>query len=442
MRTGNYDKTPRNKIELDSEALTLSREKQKIIDEYEIRQEKHRLKNRTRGEWLKDTALEAWNAPKGLVSSLDMSAPLRQGAILGAGNPKEFAGAFGEMFHQAFNKERSEKWLHAVHESDSFPLMKQSGLYLNEPNAKLLAREEVFASKIPEKIPLYGKLYKASERAYAGFLNRLRVDVFMKGVDQLKQAGITPETDPQAFKDLAEFVNNATGRGNLGGLERASGILNGLMFSPRMLASRFGVFKPIVYSRMNPEVRKIAAKNMLSFVAYGMSMMGLAAMAGAEVEEDPRSADFGKIKIGDTRYDIWGGYSQIARYTAQFLTGQRKSTTSGDIVDLDGSFKAYGQNRMSVLGNFARSKASPAIGTSINLLTGENMVGEEARFLPWKDEAGKWHGGEAVGNISPLYIQDMTEIINDKSEGGGVIGAAEAAIPSFFGVGVQRYKPK
>jgi hypothetical protein len=26
------------------------------------------------------------------------------------------------------------------------------------------------------------------------------------------------------------------------------------------------------------------------------------------IETDPRSSDFGKLKVGDLRYDPWGGY--------------------------------------------------------------------------------------------------------------------------------------
>lgn len=430
MRTGNFDKTVRKTVDLDNDALQLTREKEKIIFEYERRAEKARLAKMKWGEKAKDLALQIWNLPKGLLSTGELSAPFRQGAMLGAGNPKEWVGAFGEMLQQAYRAERHEMWLHALHESDIYPLIRQSKLYIAETGAKLMAREEQFVSKIPEKIPGYNVIYKAAERGYSGFLNKLRVDVFAKGVDLLRDQGITPETNPKAFADLASFINNATGRGDLGSLERAAGVLNGLMFSPRYLASRVNLLRPDTYYRMDPAVRIIAARNMLSYVAFGMSVLTLAALAGADVELDPRSSDFGKIKIGDTRYDIWAGNQPIIRYTAQFITAQRKSTKTGEIIEMDGT--GYGgENRGTVAEKFGRTKASPMLGTGINWMTGKDMIGNE---FSWKDEAMK--------NAFPLYWQDMYKIVTDETEGGGLSGLAQSSVPAFFGVGVQRYGPK
>jgi hypothetical protein len=43
------------------------------------------------------------------------------------------------------------------------------------------------------------------------------------------------------------------------------------------------------------------------------------------VEIDPRSTDFGKIKVGNIRWDIWGGFQQWVRVASQLATGERKT---------------------------------------------------------------------------------------------------------------------
>ena len=52
---------------------------------------------------------------------------------------------------------------------------------------------------------------------------------------------------------------------------------------------------------------------------------------GPEVEADPRSSYFGKIQVGPSTVDLWGGSQQIARYAAQWITGERK-TREGVVV--------------------------------------------------------------------------------------------------------------
>lgn len=428
MRTGNYEKTERVKIEPDSEALQLSLERERVKREFDKRVEKYRLGQRSKWERIKEGALDVFNLPKGLLSTLDMSAPLRQGIILSAGNPKEGAAAFGEMFRQAMSKVREEKWLHALHESPIWPTMQQAKLYIAEPSAKLEAKEEQFMTNLAHKIPLYGKLVGFSERAYTGFLNKIRADVFAKGVEQLqKNPDIPREQLQKAYADLADFINNATGRGKLGALEPAAGVLNGLFFSPRMLASRLNLMNPVKYAQMHPEVRKMAMKNMLAYVGFGIAILSLAAAAGADVEPDPRSADFGKMKFGDTRYDIWAGYVPIIRTIAQFSKAQRKSTSSGEIIDLDGT--GYGgQDKWTPVQKFFRTKLAPVPGSVLNLTTGKDVLGQETSISK-----------EALKSVVPLYVQDVAQIIANPGGGGGVTDVAKTAVPAFFGVGVQRY---
>lgn len=418
IKEGEFTTKERPKIIADSELekAMIARDKAKF--EFDVAQEKNRLANRSGWEITKDVLAEAFDLPKSLISSFDISAVGRQGIILSVAHPGSAKKAFVEMFKKMASKEYNEKWFHRLQQSDIYPQIKTSKLYIAEPHAKLTAREEGFVSKYTEKIPGIA----ISNRAYAGYLNALRVDVFAKGVDALKDVGYTEQNNPQAFKDWASFINNATGRGNLGKLgEAAAPLLNRLFFSPRLLKSRINLLNPFTYGKMDPKVRLMAMGDMLKFISFGVTILGVAAASGAEVETDPRSTDFGKIKIGNTRYDIWGGFQSLVRTIAQLAAGQTKRA-SGEIVDLKPGFGK--STRADVIGKFLRGKESPTVSAAHNLLAGTNLVGEPVTPQ-----------GEALRLAIPLYTQDIASLYQSE----GIKGVAQGTIPALVGIGVQSY---
>lgn len=427
LRDKDFETKKKDPIVEDAELIKLKLERDKIKFQFDTEKEKVRLKNRPMSEKVWDTFLDLWNIPKSLLASIDMSAPFRQGALLSISNPGAGARSFTEMFRQAFSAKKAEEWLLKLRDSDIYPLIRNSKLYVAEPNTKLTAKEEHFMSNFAGKLPLIGFLIRGSERAYTGYLNKLRVDVFANGVDRLREQGITPEKNPEAYKSWANFINNATGRGNLGGMELAAPVLNGLFFSPRYIASRFNLLNPVTYAKMPPAVRQMALKSALTYIGFTALFVTLLGTSDElDVEWDPRSSDFGKVRFGNTRYDPWAGFQQVVRLLAQLITGQRKSTKTGKVSDLNSKTFPY-DTRADVVLNFLRSKMAPVPGTLWNLAEGENIVGEEVTPQ-----------SEIFKNVVPLYMQDLKEIYDQE----GPTGIITTAIPAFFGIGVQNYAAK
>jgi len=441
IKTRDFETKKKTPVKEDAELTKLKLQREKIKQEFDLAKEKARLANRPWNEKAYDAFIDIWNVPKSLQATIDMSAPFRQGIILSVSHPLAGAKAFKEMFWQAWSEKRAQEWMLALKDSDLYPVIQQSKLYVSEPNARLTAKEEQFISNFAKKIPIFGEGFKVgkfkvpgfgliakSERAYSGFLNKLRVDVFTNGMDRLREQGITPENNPEAYKAWADFINNASGRGNLGKLELAAPVLNGLFFSPRYLASRFNLLNPVKYAKMPPAVRKMALKSMFAYVGFISLFLGLIASSSDdwEVEWDTRSSDFGKLKFGNTRFDFLAGFSQVIRFITQMTVAQRKNTTTGEIVELNGKKFPF-QNRMTVLSNFFRSKLAPVPGSLWNIWSGKNMVGEEVTPQ-----------GELTRGIVPLYLQDLNQILEEE----GPTGVMMTAIPAFFGIGVQSYKPK
>lgn len=376
---------------------------------------------------VKEGIANVLNVPRAVMSSFDMSAPFRQGVVLVASKPKQGADAFKEMVKYFGSEKIFKAAMEEISNRPSAPLMKQSGLAITDIGGQAIGlsnKEEQFMSNLAERIPILGRVVKASERAYVGFLNKIRADVFDNLSNEFIKGGIDPSERPEVFKNLAEFVNTASGRGNLGKLSTAAPLLNGIFFSPRFMASRVRMLNPAWYFKLEPEVRKEAAKDFLTFVGAGIGALSLAKLGGASVETDPRSTDFGKIRLGNTRYDVWAGFQQWVRVAAQLITGEVESTSSGRIRPLDK--KVFpNESRLDHALSFIEGKLAPVPGLITDLMRGQTLVGE-----PIASE-------QFYSKLIPLYMQDLVEAAKDS----GLPGAAAVGLPAFFGVGVQTYKP-
>ena len=365
-------------------------------------------------------ALQIANIPRSIMASFDLSAPFRQGLFF-ATRIKQFLPAFTNMF-KMFGSEKAFKELQeSIIRHPNFALSEESKLSLTGVDEFLNEREEMFLSQWAEKLPLIGIGIRASERAYVGFLNKLRFDVFNDLVNKAEKLGLNPKEDRDLTTSIASLVNNATGRGSLGGLERVSTVLSSIFFSPRLMASRFNLINPIYYVRLKPFVRKEALKSLLSLIGIGATILTLAKMNGAEVSDDPRNADFGKIKIGNTRIDIWGGFQQIARIFGQLYTGQVVSSTTGKIMTLGEGYKPL--TRLDILARFFEYKLAPITSFFVNMMKGQTGLGEKFNI-----------GKEIRDRFVPMVVQDIYEIWKDNPNLLPLSGLG------IFGVGVQTYK--
>ena len=296
-----------------------------------------------------ETLLDLANVPRAVMSSFDLSAPFRQG-ILFVTRPKEFASAFKSMF-QALGSEKTALAINKGIQVDPYIVKygEAAGKKLYQsPLAgmgKLAEREEFFISKIASSAPGI----KLSERTYITFLNKLRADVFKNRIQTWERLG-KKFTDEEVGA-LIHWVNTATGRGSLGKLDMIMPQASALLFSPRLFAARaWNTPTALIAAWEHPLVRKEVARDLVAFVGSGVGLLSLLKVSGAaEVEMDPRSTDFGKIQIGPTRIDPWGGFQQIARTAAQLLSGQRKS--GDDLGDM------YDANRLATLDRFLEGHA-------------------------------------------------------------------------------------
>lgn len=359
---------------------------------------------------LKEDPRELYRAPRSIMSTLDLSAPLRQGRTLS--DRKAFYTSLDDMFKSA----GSEKGYEAVNSSiaahQHFGLAKKSGIDFTDLGTKLASREEQFQSRLAEAIPGFGKLVRGSSRGYTGYLNKLRMDSFGTLVDSYTKAG--HDMTPELTKKLADYVNTATGRGSLGRFERAAVGMNQIFYSPRFIASRMRMLDPRTYITKNVGVRKEYLRSAVSLATSTVAIVSLATMMGAKVSDDPKSSDFGKIKVKNTRTDFSGSFQPFVTFLARMGTGK---STSGNGSTYE--IRDKGQTIM----NFGRSKLAPIPAALIDLAVGKDVTGNDVTIPQ-----------EVMKLYTPMIAKDLKDILEDDPT------LAPWIVPAIFGAGVQTYK--
>jgi hypothetical protein len=367
----------------------------------------------------KDIITNIANIPKTLLSTLDFSAPLRQGwGMLSRG---EFYKAFPKMFKYAFSEKAYNELQADILSRPTYDAMNKGGLRISAVADKLSAREEQFMSKIANKIPGVA----GSERAYVGFLNKLRADTFDHLLQNADMAGENIK-DTQTLKDLANVVNDFTGSGNIGKGDRYANTVpagNAALFSPRKLSATINMFNPKRY--LDPSISKTARvaalRQLLGSVAITSTALGLAKIAGAKVETNPESSDFGKVVVGKTHYDLTGGNGTYAVLLSRLATNKTKSTTTGKITKLGEGYKPT--TRADVALKFGRNKLSPAASFIADWAYGTDSIGKKFNAKT-----------EVINRLEPLILQDLQSMVKDDPN-----QAALGTIVNSLGVGVSTY---
>lgn len=377
------------------------------------------------------------------VSASDLGSwILRQGAMLTYHGiftrPGQTARTVGGGIADYFSKSRYRDITRTA--IDSHPaqtLVKPMGLRLGNQG------EGLYESSIAHKLPVISEaLVKPSERSFHS-LDKLRLDMASMWDSALREKGYTPETHPEMYKAAGDLLNAFTGTSRfpkVGGLdtENAAGLLGSLAFAPRYVYSTVSLpFKMAKAAVKAPPVARLGAGPTAAFVAAWMGTLAAGKyLLGAEVETDPRSSDFLKLKIGNTRFDLGRGLVQAMVLGARLGTGEYKSSSTGeverfasprDIVDYARTnvwpkHPKGDTNALTLLYRFLESKEAPVPSYISDVLRGgKDIMGRPADLNP-------------ITRFQPFAKRDIEEAA--KSEPATV---PAVALASQFGVGAQSY---
>lgn len=357
---------------------------------------------------------------KGIKASLDDSAIFRQGWKTMFTNPGTWAKnalqSFKDIASQLGKSAKSSDVLDGIKAEILSRANNRSGIYKNM-KLDIGNLEEAFPTSLPEKIPLFGRLYKASEVAYTGFLYRMRADIADQMVEIASKSGVDV-TNKAEVESIGKLINSLTGRGSLGSLEKVGSEINTVFFSPKMLKANIDFLTAHQLQKgVSPFVRKQAAINLAKVVTGIASIMAIAnTLKPGSVEFDPRSSDFGKIRINNTRFDISGGMSSIitlAARTLPGLAGQKtytKSSTTGKLTETN-TGKYNSKSSMDILGEFSMNKLAPLAAVLRDIYNKKDFDGNPVSLLPTKKNQ---YQGELMNLVVPLPITNAIELYQSK----------------------------
>ncbi len=391
-------------------------------------------KKRRLGRIVKEEALDLINLPRALKTAFDASAPLRQGLMLAAGHPINFFRSNIAMFKALAKESNAVAVTKQIREDENFGASQEAGLFLADRlgnTGNINAFEEAYMTKWASRIPGL----KQSSRAYITFINKLRYDVWNDQYKRWVAQGFEGAELSQRSRQWADFVTKATGRGPLGPLENFAPMMNMAFFAPRLVSSRITL--PLTLATHN-KIRGLIAKDLAAAAASVGTVISMLNLTDAvDVEANPRSSDFGKIRVGPTRVDVMAGFQPLIRYATQIGTGQVKSTGTGRIRDLDA------RDRAQTFLRFMRSKLSPQAQIIVDSLTGTSFIGEETTAARL-----------GLAAFEPLSEQDIREGYRENGLTGAIISATSLlgtstvsyrtvndAAEDNFGVGYQELWP-
>lgn len=337
-----------------------------------------------------ERAKEAWNTSRSAKAILDIPA-LRQGRVLTVNHPIEAGKSIVKAAKAGFSENEYKLVEKAIQSHPDYKIAKEAGLDL----AGLVSegKEEAFPAplveklnvKIPDKVPLIGgkevgpgKVIRGSERAYSAYMNPMRIHAFSKfkaQLDSLNDAGklgkgkFSEEGMKPFYQDAARAVNVLSMRGDIRSssakaiVSKASSII----WSPRNKIAQAQILKDLVWNDFNSATSARFKRYVGTNVALNAALLGLATAAGAKVETDPESSDWGKAKFGDIRWNPWGPMQGLVRNAILLKTGERKTIA--------------GQTRKTsvgdVFGTMFKNSLHPSLGTLIHQIDGKSFSGKD-----------------------------------------------------------------
>lgn len=389
-----------------------------------------------------DTAMDAtFLLHRALITSYDLGHFNRQAGLVNFSRPE--ISWRNKKSLLSFSEKTSNRYRAKLEGLDDagkalFKRAKDAGLALSDwrPGHKLSEMEEEHRSRLAKKIP--GVVQ--SERAYVTYLNEIRFDYFntlAKGIDPTDKAGL---------KELANHVNNFTGRGSLGRFENAANGLAGLLFSPKYWVSRLrvianaGAVVPLGVAtgfRIHPKeiraARKLIAKEYARLSLGYTAFYGLLALAKFMVSDDdekepfkvgtdPTSSDFGKVVWSNgSRSDPLAGLSQNLVFLARQWTGKSTSST-GEVTDLEDPKSPLTRGDVAI--RMLRTKAAPLAGAVANLAFRQDLGYKPAR---WEKEL--------LGLFMPIQASETYAGYQEL----GAAGGTAAFLSNTFGLGLSSY---
>jgi hypothetical protein len=378
--------------------------------------------------------IDAANLPRAVAASMDMSAPMRQGAVFIA--RKQWWQAWDDMVKAelALGPDYANAHFEKMAmDADWNLIVDRGGLRIADPGTGIAQelgveapRQEMFSaigrggthvSEWTAKLPGIAQ----SQWGYTTFGNDLRWNMTKQKIMEWRGNGT--KFTMNDVKALATWNNIGSGWGLLPKfLDKNISELGTVLFAPRFWASRLETYPMgLYYFIRNPVLRRQIAYDLVSFTASNLALLAILKYgAGVDVELDSLSTDFARARFGNTRVDFWAGMQPNIRAIAQMISGHGKSTETGEFYPVD---------RWMEMIRVLQGHLSPLAGTISDVKMGRTYTGDEV--VPTSPGFLK----QLAARFVPFWINDLADAIKT-----GGPAMAFAGPLSFFGTSVLSYQ--
>lgn len=379
----------------------------------------------------------------------------------GAITRKEAWSAIYSGFRNVASKKEYRDMENLVIGDPMYDTAKQSGLRVNFFETTFGKKEEaIMWNKLKERGPFKGLKIGVNEglaffERYTNSLSKARFEIFKDLVAKSKADGLdvspTTRAGKKELEDIADTINDITGSSGLGIFEKFAPEANIVFLAARLMVSKFKnlVGTPLItaehYARIlagkqtrhSNTVIKEKMRAFAGLVGISASILGLAKMSGAEVDLEPTSTNFGKIKVGNQWKDATFGYAPYIKLIAKGISGVTTSYETGiskRITKLTPEEEAAGEIRArdmdgAIIGRgdvalrFVRSKLSAVASVFTNIFTQETYMGDDVTLK-----------GEARDKLLPLGAKDLWDTWTENDDI-PTIAKIPLSILSFVGIG-------
>lgn len=348
---------------------------------------------------------------------------------------KQFWTGIGQMFQFFANDEAYLNFTAYMRSHPDFEFAKGGGLGLTQVGDKLSAREEDIQSSLLEGANQYlsdrtgvKNLIKGWSQAFTGYLNYVRFERFLDILNSARMRGEDIRPDSEATHDIAQVVNNFTGRAELGYRDKVGHIAapaNMILYTVRKNVATFQMLNPYEYlkPKMSNTARIAAVRQLTGMVLFTGAVVGLAGAMGAKVATDPRSNDFLKINIGGEKLDLGGANASYIKFLAHLYTNQE--------ITAQGRLQTYGAQgaptRKDMVGNYLIGKLAPNSAFIADALL--NQTYGQPSFNV---------GQELYDKMSPILLKNYADYwMNNPDD----VAAIVPSLSSILGIGLESPLP-
>ena len=389
--------------ELDNARVDL-RMKKKAIKEY--------LESIKPMPWYKKAGGVALTLPRAMMASADVSTLLRQNIMFSYGHPIKAAKYNVKAIKAMFSDRTSEAIQMSMEADPAYKLAERSNMQFEDLDGPLSKQTEDLTSKVLDKTVILNKtvgpLIKGSARHMITFGNLVKLDYFKAALKA------NPNMNPEQQRDVAEKISLLTGRpariGPKGSPISGQG-LGVLGFAPKFAWSRLAAPGTVAAGIANPASRKFMVTEMARSATSFLVIMQLAMMMGYDIEDDPESSMFGRVKMGNTWIDMSGGIIPTFQkmIIAPILIGRHKWTKAPEgsarkkmSRELHSRY-LRSQGTMDPWLQWLKYKNGPTVSIPMTMWSGENVIGQKQSV-----------GETVLRSMVPLVIQEATQIAQDQ----------------------------